>query len=136
VELSVGAMVYLNQYKGYNKGNARIVSLYEDWNSSLEFSEDMYQGGMIRCGTLLSVNKASLTNALSPGQWHYLLMSVGPQGYQIKVDDKLIGSTNKTEISNWGHKPAVLEIGNFDGYIDEVVVKSKAKDAGQVAQEK
>jgi len=30
------------------------------------------------------------------------------------------------ELANWGRKPAILEIGNFDGYIDEVVVRCGA----------
>ncbi len=133
-ELSLEAMIYLNKYKAYNRANVRILSLSEDWNSSLEFAENMYEGPMIRGGTILSLKKEVLANVLTPGIWHHLLMMVGPRGYEVKVDGKTVGSSDKSEIGNWGRKPAVLEIGGFDGYIDEVIVRRKAPGAAASAQ--
>jgi hypothetical protein len=121
--VQIEAMIYLNDYKAYNRANARILSLNEDWNSSLEFGENMYEGPMIRGGTVLSLKKEIVNKSLTPRTWHHLEMSLGAEGYEVKVDGKLIGSAKKTEIGNWGHRPAVLELGDFDGYIDEVAVR-------------
>jgi hypothetical protein len=41
------------------------------------------------------------------------------------VDGQVIGKSEKSEIANWGKKPASLHLGDFDGYIDEVTVICK-----------
>jgi hypothetical protein len=125
-ELTVQAKVYINSFKAYNKGNAKILSLAEDWNSKIEFIENIYEGAMIKGGTQFSIDKKSLTNALSLTNWHHLALSVSTNGYSFRVDGKVIATQESNEIQNWGRKPATLEIGNVDGYIDEVAVLVKS----------
>ena len=77
---------------------------------------------MIKGGTAFSVGAKGVTNAITPGAWHLLEMKVTAGGYEARVNGKVIGSVNRPELANWGRKKAVLEIGNFDGYIDEVAI--------------
>ena len=124
-EITLQAMIFLNAFKAYNRTNVRILSLSEDWNSSLELMEDMYQGVMIKGGSELSIGKPVLTNALTVGTWHHLSIRLTQQGYEVQVNGKTVGSKESGEITNWGRKAARLEIGGFDGYIDEVAVICK-----------
>ena len=120
--IELQAMLYINEYKAYNLTNAKILSLAEDWHSSLEFIENIYEGPMIRGGTLFSLNRSQITNALTPRTWHHLLLRVDKNGYSAAVDGKVIARTNRSEISNWGRQAATLNLGNFDGYLDEIAI--------------
>ena len=121
-ELTFQAMIYVNAFKAYNRSSGKILSLTEDWNSSIELIENLYEGPMIKGGTQFSIGKGPVTTALAPGTWHLLELRVTRSGYEARVDGKVIGAIDKPELGNWGRKPASLEIGNFDGYIDEVAV--------------
>ena len=127
-ELTLQAMIYINSFKAFNKGSARILSLAEDWNSTIEFIENLYEGPMVKGGTQFSVEKAELTNALPLTNWHHLAISLDREKYTLRVNGKVIKTVKSAELGNWGRKAATLEIGNFDGYIDEVAVIVKKAD--------
>lgn len=124
-ELRLQAMIYLNSFKAYNRTNANIISLSEDWNSSIALIENLYEGPMIKGGTAFSLGSTVLTNAIRPGKWHLLELTAGTDRYEARVDGKIIGSIPRGELANWGRKKAVLELGNFDGYIDEVLIETR-----------
>lgn len=127
-EITLEAMIYINAFKGYNKGNAKILSLSEDWNSSIELIEDMYQGPIIRGGTALSIGQAIVNKSLSRTNWHHLAITIDQDGYTVRVNGDTIGLKKAAELENWGRKPAQLEFGNFDGYIDEVAIICKTSE--------
>jgi hypothetical protein len=132
VEVTVEAMIYLNAFKAYNRTNAKILSLQEDWNSALELFENIYEGPMVRGGTEFSIKKDELVPLLTPSEWHHVTLSLKREGYFFGIDGKVIKTLPSKELGNWCRKPASLEIGNFDGYIDEVVVRCRsAKSANK-----
>jgi hypothetical protein len=120
--ITLQAMIFLNAFKAYNRTNAKILSLAEGWNSSIELIENLYEGPMIKGGTEFSISKDPIIAAITPGTWHLLELTVSNDGYEARVDGKILSAIKKPELANWGRKPAVLEIGNFDGYIDEVLI--------------
>lgn len=122
-KLVLQAMIYLNGFKAYNRTNATILALTEDWNSSIGLIENLYEGPMIKGGTKFSVGKQEVSAALIPGAWHLVQLSVSPGGYEARIDGKTIGQSAEGELSNWGRKPARLEVGDFDGYIDEISIR-------------
>jgi hypothetical protein len=124
-ELTLQAMIYVNAFKAYNRTNAKILSLVEEWNSSIELIENLYEGPMIKGGSQFSIGKGPVTAALIPGNWHLLEIRLSSTGYETYVNGKRIGSIAKSELEQWGRKPATLEIGNFDGYVDEIAVITK-----------
>lgn len=74
-----------------------------------------------------SIKKNRLTSVLTRGEWHHLAISLTHDGYSARLDGKEIGSIKSGELANWGRKPVKIEIGNFDGYIDEVAVICKTQ---------
>jgi hypothetical protein len=61
--------------------------------------------------------------------WNHLSITVNKEGYIARVNGKTIGEKKSGELGNWGKQGATLEIGNFDGYIDEVAVICKTNAA-------
>ena len=122
-------MIYLNSFKAYNRTNVKILSLAEDWNSYLELNENMYEGPMIKGGSEFSMTQTSLTNVLKPGVWHHLAITLNKDSYSARINGKVVVEKKSAELANWGKQPATLEVGNFDGYIDEVVVICKTSAA-------
>lgn len=50
-------------------------------------------------------------------------------GYTFAVDGKLLATGGTSDLSNWGRAQfAKLEIGKFDGWIDEVVLRAVQTD--------
>lgn len=127
--ISIEAMIFINAFKGYNEGTAKILSLAEDWNAFLEFIENIYEGPMLRGGTKFSVPASQLTNHLTPRRWHHLVLTVDQGGYRAAVDGQEIARVPIPELANWGRHPATLEIGHFDGLIDEIAIKISGSNA-------
>ncbi len=122
--IELEAMMFINGFKGYARGNAQILSLNENWNCFMELSEDMWAGPMIRGGNTFSFSGAALTSALTLKTWHHLKIHLDAQGYEFRIDGNLLASGASSEFQNWGYSPVTLQVGNFDGWLDELVVKN------------
>lgn len=122
--IQVEAMVYVNTYKAYSRGNVEIVALQKNWNASLEFYENMYAGASFRSGTTFDVTNAA--GALTPQSWHHLVMTIDKTGYTYKVDGTNVYTKASTDFANFQNTSgtATLTLGNIDGWIDEVVVRN------------
>jgi hypothetical protein len=120
------AMIYVNEFKAYDRDVARILSMQEnDWNAYVELIEDKYGGPFIKGGTTLSFTKPELTAALTAKTWHHLSLAVTRTGYVIKLNGEIVASVPSADFANWGKSQTVtLTMGNFDGWIDEVAVRS------------
>ncbi|MGZ8898495.1 MAG: glycoside hydrolase family 9 protein [Limisphaerales bacterium] len=117
-------MIYVNEYKGWDRDVAKLFSLEETWNAGLQLIEDKYAGPYVKCGAVLSIPKAQLT-ALTTKTWHHISMAITRSGYVIKINGQTIVSVASADLNNWGRGQTVtLTMGNFDGWIDEVVVRS------------
>jgi hypothetical protein len=124
-EISIEAMVYVNAYKAWNRSSARLLSLEKSWNASLHWTEDMYTGPHAGGGTVFDISGDALSGAMPAQAWHHLVISISQSGYALKVDGAVVKSVASTELANWSNGPAALELGNFDGWIDEVAVRGK-----------
>ena len=123
--IALEAMVYINTLKAYNRGVATILSLNQSWDAYLELKEDKYSGLMVQGGQGFAVSGATLQEALTPQAWHHLSISLSQSGYTLKVNGRVIGSVSSGDLARWGSSPTVtLTLGNFDGWIDEVAVRS------------
>ena len=123
-EITIEAMVYVNAYKAWNRSAATLVGLHNSWNAYLQWLDDTYSGQHIRGGTQFDLFGTLLNSAIPLHQWHHLSMTIDRNRYSVRVNGKLIGITTSTELANWSGSSATLEIGNFDGWIDEVVVRN------------
>lgn len=129
-ELTLEAMVYINAYKGWNRASARLLSLEAAWNASLEWIEDIYSGPHIRGGTQFDLSGTNLTSALPLRTWFHLSITVSPAGYSLRVNGQTLAEVSSSEFANWNSYPASLELGNFDGWMDEVVIRNSRPSGG------
>jgi hypothetical protein len=132
--VSVEAMIYINAFKAYNRGNAKILSLEQGWNCFVALTEDMYAGPIIKGGTTWAFGGDALKNALTPQTWYHLSLRVDKTGgYIAKLNGNVIAAQASAEFSNWNNStPITLQLGDFDGWIDEIVVRSSTTSGGTV----
>jgi hypothetical protein len=124
-EVSIEAMVYVNEYKAWDRDVATILSFAESWNANVEFKEDKYEGPFLKGGSWYSYKAPQLNNHLTTKTWHHLKMSLTRAGYEFRLNGELIASAPSPDLNNWGKSQVItLTLGNFDGWIDEVVVRS------------
>ncbi len=120
----VDAMIYVNAFKGFNKANATILSLERNWNAFMELREDMYAGPVFRLGSANTIGSAQVTPALTKNVWHHLRMRIDKSGYTVRINGQTLATIASSDLNNWSaNGPATLKFGNFDGWIDEVVVR-------------
>lgn len=122
----IEAMICINALNGYDRANSPLFSLVRNWNSSIELFEDMYAGIKFRGGTQFDVGGSTVANALTKNVWHHLRIAIDRTGYTAKVDGQTVASVTSGELANWSNTSGVstLTLGNFDGWIDEVVVRN------------
>lgn len=128
--ISVEAMIYINDWKAYNRGNARLLSLSQS-DAKLELREDIYAGPMILGGSTFSYKDAALKNALTLQQWHHLSIRVDNTGYTAKLNGNVIATKAEAGLGGFNPNggPVVLQFGDFDGWVDEVAVRSSTVSA-------
>ncbi|MGN6386770.1 MAG: glycoside hydrolase family 9 protein [Verrucomicrobiota bacterium] len=124
-EITLEAMVFVNSLRAWNRGSARMLSLQNNWNANLEWMEDTYTGAHLRGGTEFDLTGSALGTALAPAQWHHLSITISRSGYSTRVDGIELSAASSSEFANWSTGSSTLEIGNFDGWIDEVVIRNK-----------
>lgn len=119
------AMIYVNEFKAFDRAVATIMALDETWNARLQLIEDKYEGPTLKGGAVLSYAQPALREALKVKTWHHLSLAITKAGYVIKVNGQTVTSYASGDLVNWGRgQLATLTLGNFDGWIDEVSVRS------------
>jgi len=54
-----------------------------------------------------------------------MAISISRTGYTFKLDGAVLRAVTSNELENWGRTAsATLELGNFDGWIDEIVIRN------------
>jgi hypothetical protein len=129
--IRVEGMIYINDFKGYSRDNAHIISLSENSNAYVEFMEDKYRGAFARGGTVFMAPFSTLSARCTTKTWHHMAVEISQYGYSFSMDGTVLATLPATEFSNWGKSAfATLTLGNFDGWIDEVVVRSITGNSG------
>jgi hypothetical protein len=120
----VEAMIYIHARQS-RQGNAPLLSLVGNWNASLELVDSVYTGFVFRGGTQLNTSGPAIGEALTLDQWHHVQMEISANGYGVAIDGVPLTAALSDELKNWpASGSATLTIGNFDGWIDEVVIKN------------
>ncbi|MEM7114542.1 MAG: glycoside hydrolase family 9 protein [Chloroflexota bacterium] len=123
--VSIEAMIYIENYMAYSVCTCDLLNLVQTWDVSLQFKEDKWQGVMARAGVQTIADAEAITPLLTRHNWHHLKLMLNEVGYMIQIDGQAVG-TLLTDIGPiaFDRTPSVVTIGNFDGWIDEVVIKS------------
>lgn len=125
IELDV--MLYVKNFNAYGQATVSLVSLSKGWNSTLELKQDKSSPApYLRGGGQKLVDATVLARYLTPGDWHRLQVRLDLQGYSVAIDGTLLVSQlPSNELLNWaGTADVTLEAGSFDGWIDELEVRS------------
>ncbi|MCB1099291.1 MAG: hypothetical protein KDN22_27215 [Verrucomicrobiae bacterium] len=74
-------------------------------------------------GTVASA--ATMANHLTADTWHDLAIRLDQTGYTVTVDGTSVASLSAPDaLAEWNvNQDALLLVGNFDGYVDEVAIK-------------
>ncbi|HTG44729.1 MAG TPA: TIGR02597 family protein, partial [Verrucomicrobiae bacterium] len=124
-EITLEAMIYVNAYKAWNRAPARLLALEKTWNASLKWSEDMYSGAHLGGGSQFDFAGQALATAMPVKEWHHLAITINASGYAARVNGTLVASIASGELSAWNGGSATLELGNFDGWIDEIAIRNR-----------
>ncbi|HUS36341.1 MAG TPA: glycoside hydrolase family 9 protein [Verrucomicrobiae bacterium] len=124
--VSVEAMIYINDWKGFNRGHAKVLSLFQNSTARLELREDKYEGPMIEGGDTFSYKGDAFKNALTLKTWHHVSLLLDSTGYTFRLNGTVVASKASGQLAAWAGNstPVTLSFGDFEGWVDEVVVRS------------
>jgi hypothetical protein len=129
--ITVEARIFVRGYKGWGVGNLPIIDLTQDWDCNLGVRDRKWgepRGPNIWGNAAEVVNAQDVANLLTLNQWHLVQLSYDGSSGDVtaRIDGTVAGSTNKplnaSRTSNW-----TLTLGNFNGDIDEVVLRQSAE---------
>jgi hypothetical protein len=124
------AMIYVNEFKAFDRDVATILSLNQTWNSYMEFGEDKYGGPYIKAGASVQIMDANLKSLLTTKTWHHLSLAITSSGYFFKLDGKAFATIPSNDLANWNPtQTATLLLGDFDGWLDEIAIHTFRNNA-------
>jgi hypothetical protein len=124
--ISIEARLYINNYKPLGAGGVTLLSLIKAWNIQLTMSQDTWRTQPdIVGGSQIILPGATLSSTLTLGQWHLVNLTLNKAGYTVTIDGNQILQTTSSDLATWlGSGPVVLQAGNFDGWVQDLVVRS------------
>ncbi|MEM7384375.1 MAG: PKD domain-containing protein, partial [Verrucomicrobiota bacterium] len=131
--LTLEARIYPRAYRGYGVGNLPILAFEQHWDSNLGLEDNKWgknpKGPHVDANNVKVLSRQEWQNAVSFGQWHLLQISFDGAGkVHIRIDGTLIKTISKSP--NGGRtSPWNLTLGNFDGDIDEVLIRQSPDPA-------
>ncbi len=126
--VSIEALVYIDAYKGYGVKSATLLSMSKRWDAQMILSQDTWgTSAEVWGGTQRIVDSATLAQYLKTKCWQKITLLLDTNGYAVKVNDVEIARVASTDLATkWGGAGNVtVNAGNFDGWLDEIVVRSK-----------
>lgn len=129
--LTIEARIYVRGYKAYNRANASLVCLYQDWDSQIQLYDPIYPASGEPIGPFVAgattneiVTASQWQNAVSLNAWHKLKITFAADGTaSCYIDDNLV-NTIVTSILAYRTTPWMIVLGNFDGDVDEVRISN------------
>jgi len=118
--IAIEAMIYVNAYTFYSHGNANLFALSRSWNAQLGLEADMWTAApFLYTGTQ---RLAPIT--LPTGQWVDVRFALTSTNYTGRVNGVEVFNAPTSDLKNWpAGGTATLEIGNFNGWVDEIIVR-------------
>jgi len=124
--ISVEAMLYINKLTAYGRANANLMTLNRSWNTQIAWVQNMWiTDPYIMGGANIIAGASAITNNFQFGQWQHLRLTLTATNYSVSVNGVVTTNVPSSDLATWaGSGNVTLEIGNFDGWVDEIVIKS------------
>jgi len=126
--ITIEASIYPRGYLAYGVENYPIVSLYQNWDSSLQLEDEKWgvpASPAVIAGqdTILSTRQWS--DLVCPNAWHRLKITLSASG-QVStwIDGTEVASESAANMNFARMTPWTLTLGNFNGDIAEVRVSN------------
>ncbi|BCU79571.1 glycoside hydrolase family 9 protein [Luteolibacter sp. LG18] len=125
--LTLEAWIYPRAYKAWSVGNYPVISLYQQWDSSLEVVDNKWNSPgvpLVRTGSATILSSAQWQGAVTPGTWQLLRITRDANStYNCWINNVLVSTVtsppNNTRTNAW-----TLTLGNIDADMDEVRVSN------------
>jgi hypothetical protein len=67
---------------------------------------------------------ATLAPLLVPDVWHFVRLALDGSGYSLTIDDTTATLAAPSDLALWAGATPALQIGGFDGWVAEIVVRA------------
>ena len=126
--ITIEAYIYPRAYLAYGFGNYPVVSLYQDWDASLQVEDAKWalpQAPDVTAGQATILSSKQWDGAVSLNSWHKLKITLNTKGQVNSWIDGVLVATGSAATMNYARTtPWTLTLGNFNGDIDEVRVSN------------
>ena len=124
--VSLYLMVFVVRFPTSGIDNVSLISLSKGTKGGVELFQDRWADSpVLRAGGQVLVEREKVQTLLTSGQWHRLRVSLDGEGYRVEIDDKEVLRKPSSDLASWeGPADIVLQAGGFDGWLDDLTVRS------------
>jgi hypothetical protein len=122
--VSVEAMVFVNARDAYGNGSGVILALTGNWQQQIVLVDNIWNGLTATGGQSTVASEATLAPLLTPDVWHFVRLAIDGGGYSVTVDANTTTLAAPADLALWANAAPQLQIGGFDGWITDVVVRA------------
>ena len=120
--------IYPRAYLAYGMDNYPVISLYQDWDISLQLEDgkwNMPAALSLEAGQNTIVSSWQWNGMVSLNAWHKLKITLDAQGQVTCWIDGILAATASAANMDYGRTiPWVFTLGNFDGDVGEVRISN------------
>jgi hypothetical protein len=122
--VSVEAMLFVNARDAYGNGNGVVLALTGNWQQQLVLADNEWNGLTATGGQGTVAQDSTLSALLTPDVWHFVRLALDGNGYSVTIDDTVATLAAPADLALWAGATPQLQIGGFDGWFAEVVVRA------------
>ena len=130
--ITIEARLFITDLKGFSIASATLLSLSRSWDVSMSVELNKWKKiPDVKANGQVFLDGSVLTNTLTLRHWHQLSLTLDQNAYVVQVDGVEVGRKTSGDLANWSGNGAVsLSLGEFDGWIAEVVVWNRTDATG------
>jgi hypothetical protein len=126
--VTLEAYVYPRAYLAYSVGNYPVISLYQDWDISLQIEDGKWNSPPVPAldaGQNTILSSQQWNSLMTPNAWHKLKITLDAAGeVTCWIDGAQAAAASAANMDYKRTTPWVLTLGNFNGDIAEVRISN------------
>jgi len=123
--ISISAMIFVNEWDSSFLSSPTILQFGNNTGPGIELVDTNAGRQILGAGDVI-FDSGTVDAVLTREAWHHLRVDLTTQGYELRVNGSLIGqSPAPDDLAKWDEiSAATIRAGNFDGFVDEIVIVS------------